>query len=216
MALAFLAMYDLIFALFLAAQIIPVAGAPVGAVEGRITNLDGTLAADVRVTAQPVPDAGAPAVPVLISIARTDTAGRFRLENIPPGRYYVAAGLVDAPTYYPGVTGLENARIVDVTTGPAQEIGFALARPVALNVRGKVIYEPRAVHPPNLRVLISSPIAQQNGMVSPDGTFEFKGLPPATYRLILSPPNGATAGSDRSRRPDRPRDALHGHRDGDD
>ena len=40
----------------------------------------------------------------MAGITETDTQGRFTLENIPPGRYYIAAGRVDFPTYYPGTT----------------------------------------------------------------------------------------------------------------
>src|SRR5262245_36013855 len=125
-------MHRLKILLLSAIQILPFTG-QTGTIQGRLTNSDGTAAAEVRVTAQPVPDSAEIAGPVVLSsIARTDSEGRFRLENLTPGRYYVAAGLVDAPTYYPGVTGLQSAQVVNITAAnPAPEISFSLARPAA-------------------------------------------------------------------------------------
>jgi len=40
------------------------------------------------------------------SVAVSDTNGRYRLENVPAGRYYIAAGPVDGLSYYPGVIPL--------------------------------------------------------------------------------------------------------------
>jgi hypothetical protein len=51
----------------------------------------------------------------LAGIAETDASGRFRLENIPPGRYYIVAGRIDLPTYYPGVVNANDARVIQVT-----------------------------------------------------------------------------------------------------
>jgi hypothetical protein len=50
-----------------------------------------------------VDDPGQPGGPVLASLTLTDGSGAYRLENVPPGRYRIAAGLLDAPTFYPGV-----------------------------------------------------------------------------------------------------------------
>ncbi len=38
----------------------------------------------------------------MAGLAETDEQGRFTLENIPPGRYSIAAGRLDLQTYYPG------------------------------------------------------------------------------------------------------------------
>src|SRR5436309_13805621 len=65
-----------------------------------------------------VPDAVASGEPqALVSLAQTDSAGHYRLENVPPGRYYIAAGFIAFPTYYPGVTAQSSAVALQVTAG---------------------------------------------------------------------------------------------------
>ena len=80
-----------------------VQGIPVqqsGTVTGILRNADGKPAAGVRVSAVPQTDAieTTAAGLTLSSIAETDANGRYQLENVPPGRYYVAAGRLDFPT----------------------------------------------------------------------------------------------------------------------
>lgn len=56
-------------------------------------------------------------VPPLEGIATTDQDGRFILEGIRPGRYVVAAGWVDLPTYYPGTQNVTEASILTIESG---------------------------------------------------------------------------------------------------
>jgi hypothetical protein len=49
------------------------------------------------------------------SIAQTDSDGRYRLDNISPGRYYIAAGPVTLQTFHPGTLTQSSASIVMVT-----------------------------------------------------------------------------------------------------
>jgi hypothetical protein len=53
----------------------------------------------------------------LAGLAETDASGRYRLENIPPGRYYIAAGRIDLPTYYPGTAAASEGISILVTPG---------------------------------------------------------------------------------------------------
>src|SRR5262245_51404876 len=58
-----------------------------GVVTGQLLNRDGTPAVGVRVAAMAVPESGVP-VPgasTLVGLTQTDSAGRYRLENVPPG-----------------------------------------------------------------------------------------------------------------------------------
>src|SRR5262245_47024779 len=89
-----------------------------GIVTGQIQTGDGKPAAGVRIAAVAPgePGAASTATQSMFSIAQTDASGRYRLESIPPGRYYIMAGRADAPTYYPGVVGTTNARIVTVSS----------------------------------------------------------------------------------------------------
>src|SRR5688572_31646184 len=92
---------------------------PTGTISGQIATREGRPAAGVRVSAMAVPETGTQAGSTnsLVGIGMTDEGGRYRLENIPPGRYYVVAGLVDSPTYYPGVPTANGATSLSVLSG---------------------------------------------------------------------------------------------------
>src|SRR5262245_42033291 len=63
----------------------------------------------------------------MAALAETDEQGRFTLENVPPGRYSIAAGRLDLQTYYPGTQLLADATILTVAAGTATSgINFAL------------------------------------------------------------------------------------------
>jgi protocatechuate 3,4-dioxygenase beta subunit len=64
-----------------------------GTVSGQILTREGQPAVSVRVSAMAVPESGAPSnsATALVSIAMTDNEGRYRLENVLPGRYYIMA-----------------------------------------------------------------------------------------------------------------------------
>jgi hypothetical protein len=100
-------------------QGIPVLPNQGGTVTGAVSTEASRPAAGVRVAVMEQPEnptdvAGAAA---LVSIAETDDAGRFRLENVPPGRYYVTAGRVELPTFYPGTLEIAAGKIVTVAAG---------------------------------------------------------------------------------------------------
>jgi hypothetical protein len=71
----------------------------------------------------------------IVSLARTDAAGRYRLENVPPGRYLISAGPLDSPTYYPGVFSPAEATIVNVTAG---RTGASVDLTLPASVRGRI------------------------------------------------------------------------------
>jgi hypothetical protein len=87
-----------------------------GTIQGRVYSADGIPAAGLRIAAQAVPDdSSANRSPnVMTAIAQTDSAGRYRLDAVPAGRYYITAGRVDFPTYYPGVVEIAQAKVVAV------------------------------------------------------------------------------------------------------
>jgi hypothetical protein len=87
-----------------------------GIMAGRIQSPDGHPAADVRVFAvQANADDTSEKTPILAAIGQTDRAGRFELQGLPYGSYYIAAGLLRSPTYYPGVRKLTTAWTVSVS-----------------------------------------------------------------------------------------------------
>jgi Carboxypeptidase regulatory-like domain len=90
---------------------------PTGVVTGVVSGPDGKPAPGVRVYAMALRDAGEPAdATVLESLTETDASGRYRLD-VAPGRYYIASGSVDAPTFYPDTTNRAAARPVTIASG---------------------------------------------------------------------------------------------------
>ena len=105
-------MAALLLNLLLFLQGIPIAQGQGGTVAGVLRNASGVPAAGVRVSAMAQPDSAQElsSAAALVSIAETDEAGRYRLENVPPGRYYIVAGRVDFPTYYPGAQEMTGGK----------------------------------------------------------------------------------------------------------
>lgn len=89
-----------------------------GIVTGSIQVAGGGSAAGVRVAAMAIDD---PAN--LLSVTETDSAGRFRLTNVPAGRYYIVAGRLDNLTYYPA--GTDRTKAMEVVVEPARTASIA-------------------------------------------------------------------------------------------
>jgi hypothetical protein len=93
-----------------------------GSISGQLQTFTGEPVAGVRVRAVTAPEltaGGSPVAPLLIAVAQSDENGRYRLEDIPPGQYVVAAGWLESPTYYPGVLLAAHATVVNVAVGQA-------------------------------------------------------------------------------------------------
>src|SRR5262245_15641293 len=109
-------MKSFLVALFLLTQAGPQS---VGVVTGVVRGANGMPAPAIRVYAIGVRDsleALNTGTAPLEGLTQTDASGRYRLE-VTPGRYYVATGSVNAPTFYPGTTNAAEARVVTVASG---------------------------------------------------------------------------------------------------
>jgi hypothetical protein len=53
----------------------------------------------------------------MVSLGKTDNTGRFLLENVPSGSYYIIAGRIDRPTFYPGTLEPANATPLTIKAG---------------------------------------------------------------------------------------------------
>jgi hypothetical protein len=178
--------------LFLQSQM-PVQQIQPGAITGRLLSAKGTPEAGVRIAAVPATEAekntGAAA---LLGISLTDQDGRYRLENIPPGRYYIFAGLIDLPSYYPNAKTLDRATAVEVDSGVTLSgIDFSMARPTSMTVAGRVAV-PATMKvgdgwtitlTPQTRGVFGSSL---QASVARDGSFEFSRVAPGDYRLASS------------------------------
>jgi hypothetical protein len=86
------------------------APADTGTVTGIVKTSSGAPAAGVRVSAM----ARTTTDISTSSLTQTDEQGRYRLENIPPGSYVIAAGRVNLPTYFPATLDMSKGTAVSV------------------------------------------------------------------------------------------------------
>src|SRR3954451_17152299 len=114
-------------------------------ITGLLQTVDGTPAADVRVSALVAPpeavrpEEGIRAqdgiqyylAPPPVRTVLTGKEGRYRINNLPPGRYLVAAGLPGQDTYYPDAIDAHGAKVVTLTSDATASADFALVAPLA-------------------------------------------------------------------------------------
>jgi hypothetical protein len=114
---------------WLLVQGIPARPDETGVVTGTLRTTDGKPAVGIRVAARAVQDGVAEEEGAsLAGLGETDTMGHYRLEGVPSGRYTIAAGRVDLPTYYPGTLDLASGRILSIAPGSTTPgIDFTLA-----------------------------------------------------------------------------------------
>jgi 5-hydroxyisourate hydrolase-like protein (transthyretin family) len=163
-----------------------------GIATGVVKNSSGVPAAGVRIAAMAIPEGNSQGG-ALVSLAETGTDGRYRLENIPPGRYYIQAGFIDAPSYYPGVSTTTAATSVLVTAGSTVTgLDFTMSRGAGVRVSGRI---PLSVSPRPVSIRLlggGAPImAAQNAAITigADGSFEFSRVAPGNYTLTVTPGN---------------------------
>jgi hypothetical protein len=90
-----------------------------GTITGVLRSTTGIPATGVRVSAllRPETTTDLATAAAYASLAETDASGAFRLENIPPGRYYIVAGNIDVPTYYPGTVAPVDGIAIQISPG---------------------------------------------------------------------------------------------------
>jgi hypothetical protein len=111
------------------AQGVPVLPNQGGTVTGVLTSPTGEPVSGVRVSALARPERAKDLATKssAAGLGETDAAGRFRLDNIPPGRYYITAGRVDLPTFYPGTMNVAEGTLITVAAGDTiSAINFVL------------------------------------------------------------------------------------------
>ena len=174
----------------------PAAARPGTAViAGLLKTVDGRPADDVRVSALQAPPPNVRPqdgiqyylAPPPVRTVMTDREGRYRIPNLLPGRYFVAAGVPGQDTYYPDATDGYAATVLTIAADSTTTIDFTLVAPLAGRISGRVVPPPDPGTQENailsgvyLTELVETP-------VKPDGTFEFGRVPEGTYLVDLFP-----------------------------
>jgi hypothetical protein len=165
---------------------------PPGVLAGQLSALGGSPAIAIRVSAIPAPTA-----PIgvsdgqeyyrtqpPVSSALTDNQGRYRLVNIPPGRYFIVAG----PTYYPSTINPEAATVLTVTPdSTTQNLNFQLMTAFGGKISGRIRPAPGAgeqvkatLSGLNLDGVLQVPVGA-------DGAFDFGHVAKGSYWIDLYP-----------------------------
>jgi hypothetical protein len=173
-----------------------------GVVTGILRTSTGLPLQEIRIAVTPVdPPIGFGALEGMGLTGLTDSAGRYRLEKISPGRYYMLIGMNGPLFYYPGVADSGRAVTIQVTAGATTEVPDTVIP--GGPVTGRVVAAGRGRRIENL-VLCCDYFKQlqypqkQNGLkqgspfmptISDDGSFVFPFVPPGNYALSLADRN---------------------------
>jgi hypothetical protein len=106
-----------------------------GTVTGVLRTNEGAPMTSVRVAV--VPADGTDAGSVLQAIAETDSDGRYRMENVPPGRYHIMTGRIDSPLFHPGVDDIRRATTIVVADGSTTQVAEMLF--IRTRISGRVV-----------------------------------------------------------------------------
>jgi formylglycine-generating enzyme required for sulfatase activity len=152
-----------------------------GSISGRVLATTGAPAVNARVQiieASPKPGTAA----AIVASFYTDAAGTYRIDNIPPGPYYVGAGTVETPSYFPGTTTINDATIVNIHNGESLAgFDFKLVIPIPMKVTGRVNL-PDGVAQSLLRLTGPRAMTTQSGT---DGSFQFLNVPAGDYEVAV-------------------------------
>jgi len=170
-----------------------------GAIAGQLKTTAGAPAVAIRIVAVAAPTATVKpsegqeyySTQNPVSTTLTDAQGRYRLTDIPPGRYFIMAG----STYYPSTVNPDGARVITVGAGATTDnIDFALLGQLGGKVSGHVT--------PKLDASLQTKAVISGGgldgfvevPVNPDGGFDFGRIPTGAYLIDLYPtPPGMAA-----------------------
>jgi len=159
-----------------------------GTITGRLVLRDGKPEANIRVMAVEARDSARETEGTIVSLAVTDSFGNYRLEDVPSGRYVIAAGFVDHPSFYPGVDERASARVVTVDHGAAlRGIDFAETASFKLTGRVTVLDSQQLRSGRGTQVRLMRENGQAHFAPIVDGKFEFLHLRPGHYGAMVNP-----------------------------
>src|SRR5688572_477063 len=169
--------------------------AQTGVVTGILRTEEGLPLEGIRAAVTPVNQPIADSI--LESLAPTDSMGRYRLENVSPGRYNILIGRGNLLRYHPGVIDVGAATTIQVVAGSTTEVPDMVF--AGKNVTGQVVdfatgkgrrignlvlccYSSGLVS----LAALSNPMAIAGAFraeIADDGSFVFSSVPPGNYSL---------------------------------
>jgi len=200
-------MFEFLLALALLIQAPEAVKLQGGVVTGMLRTNNGAPMAGVRVAVLPA-DGTDPGI-ALLGIAQTDSNGRYRIENVPPGRYHIMTGRIDSPLFHPGVDDIRIATTIVVTDGSTTPVADMLF--VRTRVTGRVVeaatgigrrieslsicceYSPYSSSIASRSAAIGAGVievslAPLTTRVNDDGSFEFSAVPAGNQYLQVFDP----------------------------
>lgn len=165
-----------------------------GTISGELRTRDGSPAAGVRVSALPAPRGAIKpsdgqnyyATVIPTSTVVSDLQGRYRLRNLPPGRYIILASVLGYPTYYPSTDNPDNAEVVTLGDEPLTSVNVSVVLPPGGKVTGRV---PPLTDGTEERAVLSGLELGEilEAAIDADGNFTFGHVPEGPYLLSLFP-----------------------------
>ena len=120
-------------------------------------------------------------------VTQTDEQGRYRLTNLPPGRYLIAGGLIGVGTYHPSEREALRATVVTVGADAPANADIRMVTPIGARVSGRVTPPPSAGSG-EIAVLSGVTLAELAEMpVGADGQFTFGRVPAGRYLVSIFP-----------------------------
>jgi hypothetical protein len=134
--------------------------------------------------------------------AMTNDLGEYRLSDLAPGRYFLAAnsqiemdqsagGPSYAATYYPGTTDANSASLLDLRPGmQLRGIDIPLMKTRTARLRGRTILPAKGKQNQQANVMLvprdesRGTTSQASPTVDTQGAFEFRGVAPGAYFVI--------------------------------
>jgi len=201
---------------------------PAGSIDGRITDSAGNpaVAIPVELLRKTYNENGQRILHVFGS-TRTNDRGEYRFYWVTPGRYYLNAGSAKGsiglaptsgnspnemgeeyePAYYPGVTDMGQAAVIEVRPGDQMSaIDLRVNRRRSYRIRGRVIDEGSGRFPAtaSISVTVLSPTGLGNTLFSDptqtydsaSGIFEIRNIAPGSYLVGAALPERSSDSSE--------------------
>lgn len=180
-----------------------------GVITGKVTDADGRPVIEENISISPV-ETKESYLYSMLTPARTDDRGIYRVFGLPPGKYRVAAGQDEAGsfgsrgggyrrTFHPAATEASQATIIEVTEGSeATNVDITLGRSIVnYSARGRIIDGDTGQPLANVSYGVKKYVAENStsslstGAVSnKDGEFKLDNLTPGKYAVfVVTPPD---------------------------